>query len=154
MKNVKLLLIFLFVGLSSNAQIDQKRIYVRDDQNMLLILNDEIIGSTDLLKAIPSSQIREMTIHKERKLSSAENLFYNKDKGGIILARTEFDIETRNQEALNEFFGLAPDTDVYVNGFLLENKNYRIASNSIAKIEIIEPDNQFLDRRVLNISIE
>jgi len=52
------------------------------------------------------------------------------------------------------FFGLNADTDLYVNGFLLENKNYKIASNSIAKIEIIEPDNLFLDRRVLNISIK
>lgn len=154
MKNIKLLLIFLFVGLSCNAQIDEKRIYVRDDQHMVLLLNDEIIGSSDLLRAIPAGQIRELSIHKERKLSSEENLFYNKDKGGIILASTAFEIETKDQEALNEFFGLAPDTEVYVNGFLLENKNYKIASNSITKIEIMEADDQLLDRRVLNISIE
>jgi hypothetical protein len=154
MKNVKLLLIFLIVGLSSNAQDNQKRIYIKDNQSMVLILNNEIIGSIDLLKSIPSNQIQELNIYREEKLSSKENLFYNNDKGGIMVAKTKFDIETKVQKDLNEFFGLNADTDLYVNGFLLENKNYKIASNSIAKIEIIEPDNLFLDRRVLNISIK
>lgn len=121
---------------------------------MVLILNNEIIGSIDLLKSIPSNQIQELNIHREEKLSSKENLFYNNDKGGIMVAKTEFDIETKTQGDLNEFFGLNADTDLYVNGFLLENKNYKIALSSIAKIEIIEPDNLFLDKRVLNISIK
>jgi len=154
MKNVKLLLIFLIVGLSSHAQSIQKTLYVTDYQNMVLILNNEIIGSLDLLKSIPSNQIQELTIYKEETLSSKENLFFNNDKGGIMVAKTEFDINTKNQEDLNEFFGLNANTDLYVNGFLLENKNYRIASNSITKIEIIDRGKLFLKRRVLNISIE
>ena len=154
MKNVKLLLIFLIVGLSLNAQNIQKRVYVRDNQSMVLILNDEIIGSIDLLQSIPSNQIQDLNIDQEEKLSSKKNLFYNNDKGGIMLAKTDFDFETKTQAELNKFFGLNADTDLYVNGFLLENKNYQIASNSITKIEIIEPDNLFLEKRVLNISIK
>jgi len=154
MKNVKLLLIFLIVGLSSNAQNNDQSIPIRDNQGMVLILNNEIIGSVDLLKSIPSSQIQELNIHKEEKLSTKENLFYKNDNKGIMVGKTEFDIETKLQGDLNEFFGLNADTDLYVNGFLLENKNYKIASNSITKIEIIEPTNLFLDKRVLNISIK
>jgi len=154
MKNVKLLLIFLIVGLSLNAQGIQKRLYVNDNQNMVLVLNKEIIGSIDLLKSIPSNKIEIQTVHKEKKLSSKENLFFDNDKGGLIYAKTDFNIKTKNQEDLNDFFGLNTDTDLYVNGFLLENKNYRIALNSITKIEIIERDKQFLKKRVLNISVE
>ena len=154
MKNVKILLIFLIVGLSLNAQDFQERVYVRDNQSMVLILNDEIIGSTDLLKSIPSNEIQELKIHQQEKLSSKRNLFYNNDKGGIMLAKTGFDFETKTQAELNKFFGLKADSDLYVNGFLLENKNYQIASNSISKIEIIEPDNLFIDKPVLNISIK
>lgn len=42
-----------------------------------------------------------------------------------MVAKTEFNSETRTQGELNEFFGLNADTSLYVNGFLLKNKNYK-----------------------------
>lgn len=154
MKKLSFLLIFLIAGISSSAQSIQKRMYVRDNQNMVLILNNEIIGGLELLKSIPSNHIQEVNVNKEKKLSSTKNLFFNNDKGGIMLAKTDYTIKTKSQEDLNSFFGLDPGTDVYVNGFLLENKKYRIASESIIKIEIIARDHQFIEKHVLNISIE
>ena len=155
MKNLKLLLIFIFAGLSANAQNNQQKFYINDNQSMVLILNKEIIGSINLLKSVPPEQIHILNIHPEEKLSSKENLFYNSnEKAGIMVAETDFDFETKTQEELNEFFGLNSNNDLYLNGFLLENKKYKISSNSIAKIEVIEPDNFFLNKPVLNITIK
>jgi len=64
------------------------------------------------------------------------------------------DLESKTQEELNEFFGLNSDNDLYVNGFLLENKEYKISSNSIAKVEVLEADDVFLHNPVLNITIK
>ena len=154
MKRIKLLLIFLVIGYSSNAQDIQKNMYIRDNQNMVLILNDEIIGSLDLLESIPNNQIEVIKVQKDKRLSSENNLFFDNEKGGIMLAKTDFDLKTKAQEELNEFFGLNPDTEIFVNGFLLEDKNYRIATRSISKIEIMEPVSRPLNWKVIFITIE
>jgi hypothetical protein len=55
---------------------------------------------------------------------------------------------------LNVFFGLNEENDIYVNGYLLENKNQKISSESIVGIELIKADNFRLKKSVLNIELE
>jgi len=153
MKNILVLVIFLCIGISSYAQNAQERIYITNNQNTILILNNEVVGNVDLLKIIPSEKIKELKIDKKRLLSNNRNLYFDGESSGMILAKTNYTVKTKKQEELNHFFGLASDTNLYVNGFLLEDKNLRIASKSILKIEIVDRGEQFPGRPVLNISI-
>ena len=52
------------------------------------------------------------------------------------------------------FFSLNEENDIYVNGYLIENKNQNISSESIMGIELIKADNFRLKKSVLNIKIE
>lgn len=154
MRTIKLFL-FILVGFSAGAQEHPQQIYLSDSQEMVLLLNDEIIGSIDFLRTLPSEEIKAMSIHREEKLSAKENLFYrSNNESGLIKAKIDFEVDVKTQEDLNEFFGLPANNDLYVNGYFLENRNYKISSHSIAKVEIIEPDNVLVDKRVLNVTIK
>ena len=48
---------------------------------------------------------------------------------------------------------MEPNADVYVNGYLLEDKKISIAVESMKKVEVIPADDLFLKKPVLNISI-
>lgn len=155
MKIIKPLLIFLFIGFSATAQNIPTRIFVSGNQGKILMVNNEIIGSMDLLRNIPKDQIGEMNMLQEKQLSTKENLFHNgRNTKGIMEIKTGFDFSTKTQEEINRFFGLDPSNDLYINGFLIENKKYKISSESIASIEIIEPNDVFLRKKVINITMK
>ncbi|WP_139150297.1 hypothetical protein [Cellulophaga baltica] len=53
---------------------------------------------------------------------------------------------------MKKFFGFGEHNKIYIDGYLLENKNYRIALTGITEIEIIEPDKaNGLKNKALNI---
>ena len=55
---------------------------------------------------------------------------------------------------MNSFFGLNEENDIYVNGYLIENKNQNISSESIVGIKLIKADNFRVKKPVLNIEVE
>ena len=63
------------------------------------------------------------------------------------------EFETKLQSEINKFFGLYNETDIYVNGYLVEDKKLRLYNSSIAKVEVLEKDYLRLKTSVLNISM-
>ena len=63
------------------------------------------------------------------------------------------EFETKLQSEINKFFGLDNETDIYVNGYLVEDKKLRLYNSSIAKVEVLEKDYLRLKTSVLNISM-
>lgn len=150
----RLFLLFALVTLSAKAQNNHHRIYKSADQEMLVLVNYEVVGGMDLLKLIPPEAVSSIGINREERLASKDNLFQDgRATSGLVTAQADFNFQVKTQEELNEFFGLAPETEVYVNGFLLESKRYKIASKSIAEVEVLESDNVFLQERVLNVTV-
>jgi hypothetical protein len=120
----------------------------------ILIINDSTIGSFDLLHKISSDNILELNVFKERKLSSTYLFIENEKSAGIMIVKSKHEFKVKSQKELNNFFGLNEKNDIYINGYLIENKNQNISSESIVGIELIKADNFRLEKSVLNIKIE
>ena len=71
-------LLTLTIGLSTYAQNQNRKVSIMKAENPILIINDTIIGSIDLLDKISSDKVSEMNIFKERKLSSTFLFIENK----------------------------------------------------------------------------
>jgi hypothetical protein len=154
MKSILIAFVTLTIGLSTNAQNQNNKFYAVNSENPILIINDTIIANIDLLNKVPSENILNLNIFKESKLSET-NLFIDKKQNeGIIKADIPHNFESKTQKELNEFFGLNEENDIYVNGYLIENKEQDVSTESIQKIELINADNIRLKKPALNITIE
>ncbi|KJD31862.1 hypothetical protein PW52_16440 [Tamlana sedimentorum] len=152
MKSILTIFLILLLGTSTFAQNQNSRLSIMKAEKPILIINDSIIGSIDLLNKISSDKIEEMNVFKERKLSSNCLFIENEKSAGIIIANINHEFKLKSQKELNLFFRLNEENNIYVNGYLIENKN--ISSESIVGIKLIKADNFRLKKPVLNIEIE
>ncbi|WP_115461317.1 hypothetical protein [Winogradskyella aurantiaca] len=154
MKSILTLLLILTIGFSTDAQNQNRKKSMLKTGRPILIINDTVIASAEMLNKISSNKISELNIFKDQKLGTT-NLFIERGKNtGIIKITVNQEIEIKTQRELNDFFGLAENNDIYVNGYLIENKNQNISSESIVEIELIKADDFRLKKPVLNIEIE
>ena len=154
MKSILTLFLILTIGFSTYAQNQNSKISIMKAENPILIINDTIIGSIDLLNKISSDKVLELNIFKKKKLGPTYLFIENEKTTGIIIANINHEFKLKSQKELNVFFGLNEENDIYVNGYLIENKNQNISSESIVGIELIKADNFRLKKSVLNIEIE
>jgi hypothetical protein len=154
MKSTLTLFLILIIGFSTYAQNQNSKMSIMKAEKPILIINDSIIGSIDLLKNISTDKVLELNIFKERKLSTTYLFIENEKNAGIVIANVTHEFKQKTQKELNIFFGLNEKNDVYVNGYLIENKNQNISSESIVGIELIKADNFRTKKPVLNIEIE
>ena len=95
-----------------------------------------------------------INIFKERKLGKTYLFIENEKNAGIIKANINHEFKIKSQKELNSFFGLSEENDIYVNGYLIENKNQNISSESMVGIKLIKADNFRVKKPVLNIEVE
>ena len=154
MKSILTILLILAMGISSYAQNQNSEISIMKTEKPILIINDTIIGSVDLLNKISSDKVMELNIFKEKKLGKTYLFIENEKNAGIIKANINHEFKIKSQKELNSFFGLNEENDIYVNGYLIENKNQNISSESIVGIKLIKADNFRVKKPVLNIEVE
>ena len=154
MKCILTILLILAMGISSYAQNQNSEISIMKTEKPILIINDTIIGSVDLLNKISSDKVMELNIFKERKLGKTYLFIENEKNAGIIKANINHEFKIKSQKELNSFFGLNEENDIYVNGYLIENKNQNISSESMVGIKLIKADNFRVKKPVLNIEVE
>lgn len=154
MKSILTSFLILTIGFSTYAQNQNSKMSIIKTEKAILIINDSTIGSIDLLTKISSESVLELNIFKERKLSSTYLFIENEKSPGIMIAKIKHEFKVKSQKELNNLFGLNEKNDIYVNGYLIENKNQNISSESIVGIELIRADNFRLEKSVLNIKIE
>ena len=80
-------------------------------------------------------------------------LFADQRNPGIVTIKIQEEFETKSQSEINKFYGLDSETDLYINGYLVEDKSLKLYSSSIAKVEVLEKDHLRLKTAVLNISL-
>jgi len=153
MKYILTFFLILTIELSTYAQNQNSEMSIMKTEKPILIINDTIIGSVDLLNKISSNKVLELNIFKERKLSTNYLFIENKKNAGIIIAKINHEFKLKTQKELNIFFGMNEKNDIYVNGYLID-KNQNITTESIVGIELIKADNFRLKKSVLNIEIE
>ena len=154
MKSTLTLFLILIFGFSNYAQNQNSKMNIMKAEKPILIINDSIIGSIDLLNKISTDKVLELNIFKERKLSTTYLFIENEKNAGIVIANVTHEFKQKTQKELNIFFGLNEKNDVYVNGYLIENKNQNISSESIVGIELIKADNFRTKKSILNIEIK
>lgn len=151
MKIILVFSIFLFSTFSVVGQHD-RHVKIITSEAPLMLINDSVIGSFQLLKSISKDKILELNIAESKSLGS-KKLFLEKDDKKLLTAQISKEFVRKTQKELNNFFGLEASNDIYVNGYLLENKSLLISVESMKKIEVIPADDLFLKKDVLNISI-
>jgi len=147
MKSTIFTFLLLFIGLSTYAQN-------QDADKPIVIINYSTIGSMDLLDKIPTYQISELNIDKKRNLSSTYLFAEDEKNAGMIFAKAKHEIKVKSQKELNSFFGFNEENDIYVNGYLIEDKTQNISAESIQGIEIVKAEAFRSNKSVLNITMK
>ena len=155
MKNLTLLAVLL-LGFASFAQIpsETSKFYLSDKEQPLLVINDDIIASVEVLRNVKTDNLTKLDISKDGVLSQTSLFPMDKKTKGIIRGDINIDLDTKTQSELNSFFGLNPTNYIYVNGYLLEDKEQTISTLSIKTIDLRKADGLILKTPSLNITIE
>ena len=147
----------LFVSINAFSQDDYFKLPNAKTQKPTYIFNKKIIGNEFLIKGFGSSEkeakekVQELSVLKI-KGNRKENDYYNLTGYGLVFLDLKESPESKTQSELKEFFGLDKKGKIYVDGYLLESKKYRIATIGITEIEIVEPDTaNGLKNRAINI---
>ena len=152
---IKLLFLFTLISFSSMfAQSFEKLLYAKRDRPTVL-MNKIIIANFELIENIPNSKVISMEVMKSPQKTHDQyaNNYPNLSQYGLILVEmTYIKLETKTQHEIREFLGADLKTKIYVDGFLLMNDTYIIATSSINEIEIISPNEQDLNEdKVINV---
>ena len=148
----KLILFAFLVLLVSNsyAQDNYVKLPLTKGNCPIIIVEKNIIASESLL--ITKKELITQTSILKDKPNRKEHKFFNLSENGIFFIKLKQKIAFRTQSELNKFFGLDRNNKVYINGYLIENRNYKIATESINEIELVKPDStNNLDKGVINI---
>ena len=150
-------LLISFISLSVFSQDKYFKLPQAKTQKPTYIFNKKIIGSELLMKRLGSSEeevlkkVYEISVLKDKQ-SREFNDYYNLTGQGILFVDLKEKPISKSQSELNDFFGLNKQNEIYIDGYLLESKKYRISLIGVTEIEIVEPDNiNGLKSRVLNI---
>ncbi|WP_297798565.1 hypothetical protein [uncultured Eudoraea sp.] len=154
MKKITVTLALIFSCISVAQKPNIIDVYHSKSEQPLVVINGDIIAGVEVLKQVQADDQIQLVISKDDELSP-KNLFpLDKKSNGIIYADLKVDLEVKTQVELNSFFGLDPDSDIYINGYLLEDKEQKISTRSIKKIELRVADGLLLKSSSLNITIE
>jgi hypothetical protein len=153
MKSLSIFFLFITIGITANAQNLDNKFYKVNSDNPIVIINGEIMAGFDMLKKLPTDHISEMNVLKNQEISSTNLFPVGKQANGIIEIKIDYQFDIKTQKELNVFFGLNPSNDIYLNGYLIENKNRSISRESIKKIELMKANDISLKASALNITI-
>jgi hypothetical protein len=148
----KLLTTLFFIYFLSNAyaQDNFSKLPNAKGKCVTVIISENIIANE---KAIETNKkmISEMSVLK-LKPNRIDHKFYNLTAKGIVFVVLNKETAFKTQSEINKFFGLNKNNPVYVDGYLLEHSEYKIAINSIVEMEIVAPDaDNKLENRVINV---
>ena len=152
---IKLLLLILIIPFSNAfGQSFEKLLYSKKDKPTILI-NKNIIADFDLIAQIPNSKIIKMEVMKSapKEVDRYPETYPNLSQYGLILVEITFHhLETKTQNELREFLGADSTTKIYVDGFLLMDDHFLIATKSINEIEFISPNERDLNEdKIINV---
>jgi hypothetical protein len=153
MKSFSIFILFITIGITANAQNLNNIFYKANFYNPIVIINGEILASFEILKKLPTDYISEIRVFKNQEISSTNLFPVDKQANGIVEVNIDSQFDLKTQKELNIFFGLNPSNDIYLNGYLIEDKIRSVSTESIKKIELIPPNGIILKASALNITI-
>ncbi|TBN16435.1 hypothetical protein [Hyunsoonleella pacifica] len=150
MKKILSISIFMFFILNTYSQEDYVKLPYAKSNSPTIIIEKDIIANESTIE-VSKALITGMSVMK-LKPNRKEHKFFNLSEGGIVFVTLKETPAFKTQAELNEFFGIHKDNQVYLNGYLIEDKDYKIATNSIVEVELIKPDSRNkLEGKTINI---
>lgn len=141
MNRILITLIFTFFLSNIYSQNSYSKLPGTNKSNCpTIIIEKDIIANGNAIGA-KKELITELNILKD-KPNRKEHKFFNLTENGIIFVTLNKKTVFKTQSELNDFFGIDKNNRVYVNGYLIENSDYKIATESIIEIELIDPDSE------------
>jgi hypothetical protein len=150
MNKLLITLVFSFFLLNSYSQDHYIKLPFIKIGCPTIILENNIIANETAL-GNDKELIKEISVLKD-KPNRKEAKYYNLTENGILFVSLKIKTAFKTQPELNVFFGIDKSNQIYVNGYLLESPNYKVATESIIEIELIEPnaDNKLKDK-IINV---
>ncbi|RKR12410.1 hypothetical protein CLV91_2537 [Maribacter vaceletii] len=126
-------------------------------KNPSFIYNKNVIGNESIFKSLGNTEqevkekVKGVYVIKDQPYRKSAD-YYNLTEQGILFVDLKEKLISKTQSELNAFFGMDKQSEIYIDGYLLESKKYKIALKAIMEIEIVEPDaTNHLTSNVLNI---
>ncbi|WP_028374710.1 hypothetical protein [Leeuwenhoekiella sp. MAR_2009_132] len=150
MKRIITTIIFSFFLSNSYAQDSYVKLPVSGRNCPTVIIEKDIIANERVIE-LAKELIAEISFLKD-KPNRKEHKFFNLTANGIYFVSLKKKTAFKTQSELNKFFGIEKNNGIFVNGYLIEHSDYKIASESIIEIELVEPDSENkLDRKAINV---
>ena len=153
-QNVRIFLLILIILYSSNIYSQEFiKLSNAKKENPTVIINSEIIASLQIIDSLDLQKIKEINVVKTVSNNNGHlNHFNNLSEFGLIFIEINKKIKSKTQSELNTFFGLSLDNPIYIDGYLIQNSEYEIATESINEIEKVLPNSENnLKTEILNI---
>ncbi|WP_298480391.1 hypothetical protein [uncultured Maribacter sp.] len=130
----------ILCGLSLRSQeVDEEPVEGKFGNKVIYLVNNHVIANEKTLERY-KEKIEDVSVLLEKPKESES--YYSLSKNGILFVKLKTDLKNKTQKQLNTFFGLEEDNLILVNGCILENINYSIATQSIFSVCIIEPNSE------------
>jgi hypothetical protein len=146
---------FLFLILISSNIYSQEfiKLPVAKKENPTVVFNSKIIGNLKIIDSFEQNKIKEVTVFKNKPQSDGHlNHFNNLSEYGLISIKIDKEIKSKKQSEWNIFFGFKSDNPIYIDGYLIQDPDYEIATESISEIEKVLPNSKNnLKTEILNI---
>lgn len=150
MNRILITLIFTFFLSNIYSQDSYSKLPGTKNNCPTIIIEKDIIANGNVIE-IKKELITELNVLKD-KPNRKEHKFFNLTENGIIFVTLNKKTAFKTQSELNNFFGIDKNNGVYVNGYQIENSDYKIATESIIEIELIEPDSENkLKNKAINV---
>ena len=150
MKRILITIIFTFFLSNSYSQDSYLKLPGIKSNCPTIIIEKDIIANGNVIET-KKELITELNVLKD-KPSRKEHKFFNLTENGIVFVTLNKKTAFKTQSELNDFFGIDKNNGVYVNGYLIEHSDYKIATESIFEIELIDPDSENkLANKVINV---
>lgn len=122
-------------------------------ENPTVIINSRIIGSLQIFDSLDIQKINQVNVLKNVSNNDGHlNRFNNLSEFGLICIQIDKKIKSKTQSEFNTFFGLSLENPIYIDGYLIQNSAYEIATESINEIEKVLPNSENnLKTEILNI---
>lgn len=150
MKRIITTIIFTFFFSNIYSQGSYVKLPKIESNCPTFIIEKDIIANESVIET-SKELIAEISVLKD-KPNRKEHKFFNLTANGIIFVNLKKETTFKTQSELNEFFGIEKNNEVYINGYLIENSDYKIATEYITEIELVEPDSDNkLERKAINV---
>ncbi|WP_025743153.1 hypothetical protein [Aquimarina pacifica] len=148
----RILISFVFILFSSNIYSQDNYLKLpRTETNCPTIIIEKDIIANENAIGTTKELITEISVLKD-KPNRKDHKFFNLTENGIVFVSLKKKIAYKKQSELNDFFGIEKNNEVYINGYLIESSDYKIATESIIEVELVEPNSENkLKSKTINI---